>query len=163
MTAVPGWLRRRANGNPASAIYGTIVAAAAVAAEGAGGHDTATTLGAMVASLAVFWIAHAYTDALGRRVEGERFAGLLRQLLREEWPIVESGLPLAIVLLAGAGLGASVGVSATAALVAAVLELFGWAALACRRAGFGGLRAVGYVLGAGVLGVAVIALKYAIH
>jgi hypothetical protein len=51
--------------NPRAAIYGTIVASAAIATT-AGGHESAAlVLEATLATLLVFWLAHVYADFLG--------------------------------------------------------------------------------------------------
>ncbi len=155
---------RRARGNPASAIYGSIVAAGLVAAQGAAGYSTPQIVTSMFGSLAVFWLAHVYTDVMASPIETGRFdRHHIGHVLREEWPIFESGMPPAVVLVAGAMLGLSVNASVTLALVVTVLELLGWALLACRRMALPPGKAVPYVVIAALFGIAIIGLKLLVH
>jgi hypothetical protein len=152
-------------GNPASAIYGTIVVASQLAIESASGHrGTGAILGVLAGTLVIFWLAHAYTDTLGEvLVTGGREHPSLRRALRIEWPIVESGaLPavgIAVVVIAG---GTPSG-AAFAGLVVAAVELVGWALLAGRRADVHGVRLLAYVGGAVLFGALLVLLKFLLH
>ena len=156
--------RRRLPGNPASAVYGTIVSAGLIAGEATSHRSTAAVVLLMVGTLLVFWAAHTYADLLGGgAVEDPGHRRQWRSVLREEWPIVESGFLPAAILVVTTAIGASKETAALAALVSAVAELGGWAALSCRRLELGRRQSVGYILGAAALGTAIIALKVALH
>ena len=156
--------RRRRPGNPASAVYGTIVSAGLIAGEATSRRSTAAVVGLMAGTLIVFWAAHAYADLLGGRVVDEPGTSRpWRSVLRAEWPIVESGVLPATVLVVTAAFGASRETAVLAALASAVAELCGWAALACRRMQLDRRQSIAAVLGAGALGLAIIALKVALH
>ncbi len=157
--------RRQLAGNPASAIYGTIVTAGLLATERAGDHGVARLTISVTATLLVFWLAHAYTDLLGGAITHGRPTGRsgLWHALRVEWPIVESGvLPIAALLIADAAGAAGPG-AVLAALVTAVVEMCGWAVLASRRMDLELLPRLTFVVASGLFGVAIIVLKAVIH
>jgi len=93
----------------AGAIYGTIVVAGVLAAtewdDDPQAFDTAVYA---VATVCVFWLAHAWAQTLGRRIVGVGPSGrALRHSLARDWPLVQSALPpLAAMGIAGL-LGAS--------------------------------------------------------
>ena len=159
---------RRLPGSPASAIYGTIVTAGLIAARGAHEARPWPLVVAVVATLLVFWVTHAYTDTIGALITtGKTGPGVgrpsLLHTLREEAPILESGLVPIVVLLISHALGATGGNAATIAVVAAALELVGWSALAARRAELAARDTLLFVLVTGLLGLALIGLKTLIH
>ena len=157
-------VRRELPGNPASAVYGTIVVAGQLAIEGSTGSGTGTLVASVVATVVVFWLAHAYTDSLAESMSAGRAPGAaLRHALRVEWPIVESALLPLLGLLVAVLVGAGPETGALAALLVAVAELVGWAVLAARRSSLSRSRTVAFAFVAGLLGVVLIALKYAIH
>ena len=150
-------------GNPAGAIYGTIVTAGLVVPTGEH-HEVYPTALLILGTVAGFWIAHAYTDLLGGVIErGTVETTGLGHALRVEWPIVESALLPLTALLITHWVGASDEAAAEAALVVAVLELLGWAWLATRRANLPVRKRLPYLLVSAVLGIAIIVLKAALH
>lgn len=156
--------RRRFSGEPTSAIYGTILAAGLLVGHGAQ-LGTAASLEALAVTLAVFWIAHAYTDVLGAGAKTGSpltLAGC-RHALRVQWPIVEAGIPPAVALVLAVSAGASVDAAVLAALAVSTVDLLGWGALAARRMGLAARQAVPYTAVAGLLGLGIVALKVAIH
>ena len=156
--------RRVFAGNPASAVYGTILVAGQLAVESAARQTNSEIIGALAATLLVFWLAHAYTDSLGHAISATGSDGpSFLHALRVEWPIVESGIAPALVLAIAALAGARPATGASAALIATAVEIVGWAALACRRAGLAGSRFVVYTGGTALFGLVMIGLKYAIH
>jgi len=82
---------RRFAGDPAGAMYGTILVAGQLAVESTNAYSPGAIVGSLLASVAVFWLAHAYTDTLGGVISDgpEKSVSFLRGL-RKEWPIVES-------------------------------------------------------------------------
>jgi hypothetical protein len=95
-----GWLLPGTN--PAGAIYGMIAIGALLAAE-SGLRDTyLETLASALIALALYWLAHAYADMLGQRLEKRArltAAGLGRTLLHD-WAIMRGGAVPLLVLLA---------------------------------------------------------------
>ena len=123
----------------ADAIHGMVVGAAVMVAASVHG-----TLGqvviTVVATLFVYWATERYAELLAA---GARGRVLDRRnvvaALRHGWPMLESSYSPVVVLLAGLGYGAARRSDAT------VAGALGWAAMS------------------GLLGVAVIALKLALH
>jgi hypothetical protein len=156
-----GWV----HGNPASAIYGAIVTAGLLATEDAGHNGVLDLVMSVAGTLLVFWLAHAYTDMMGglitKGLGGER-PNLVRAL-GEEWPIVGSGLPPLLALVIARAAGATVSTAVTVALIAAVVELSGWAFLAGRPMELTHWRLATFVIASGGLGVVIIILKSLVH
>ncbi len=85
------------------AVYGTIVATGVVAASAGPAADPARIIGLLLGTSAVFWLAHVYARSvaasmvLGRAVtRRER-----RHLATQEWPMLQSALPLVVALVPG--------------------------------------------------------------
>jgi hypothetical protein len=126
---VRGRLRRAVDAlapgeNPARVVYGIVMIGALLAAE-SGSHDTfAETLGSAVIAVGIYWLAHAYSETLGRRLRtpGRLTVVALWRALRYEWAIVEGAAIPLLVLAFGWATGASQETAVTAAL---------WSAVAC--------------------------------
>jgi hypothetical protein len=151
--------RRRAAG-----IYGTIVTAAVIAAAGSQ-LGTAALAVAIVVTLLVYWLAEQYAELLGEETHGGRLpsATSVRVSLAAGWPMVTASyLPVATLLVARV-LGASAYVAALVALIVAIVLLVLHAHAAGRAAGLTGRRLVAITGMAGLLGLAMIALKTFLH
>jgi hypothetical protein len=149
--------------NPAGAIYGMIAIGALLAAE-SGLHETYfETIGSAILALSLYWLAHAYADVLGQRLDTrERLtATALGQNLLHDWSIVRGGaLPVLVLLICWVA-GASQETAVTIDLWATAGSLLAYELLA-------GLRArarpaelllegcVGAAMGLGVLALRVI-------
>lgn len=149
--------------NPAGAIYGMIAIGALLAAE-SGLRDTyLETLASALIALALYWLAHAYADMLGQRLEKRAqltAAGLGRNLLHD-WAIMRGGAVPLFVLLACWVAGASQETAITIDLWVTAANLLAYELLA-------GLRArsrptelllegcVGAAMGLGILALRVI-------
>ena len=171
MTERPGWqrlLRRVAEflepeANPAGAIYGTITAGALLAAESSRRETTPEAVGAVAIALVLYWLAHAYAQALGERLERNtpfRVRALLTQLRHSATIVRGSAIPLAAMLAAWAA-GAGTNESVLAALITAagslvLLEVIAAVRSNCSRAEILTQAGVSAVLGVGVLGLKVV-------
>jgi hypothetical protein len=149
--------------NPAGAIYGMIAIGALLAAE-SGLRDTyLETLASALIALALYWLAHAYADMLGQRLEKRAqltAAGLARNLLHD-WAIMRGGAVPLLVLLVCWAAGASQETAITIDLWVTAGNLLAYELLA-------GLRArsrpaelllegcVGAAMGLGILALRVI-------
>jgi hypothetical protein len=118
---------------------------------------------AVAVALVLYWLAHAYADALGERLEGGRtlsVSQLARHLSSTATMLRGAGIPV-VVLLASRAIGASASVAVLAALIsaAATLVLLETVAAARQRLALPELLlqvGVGVMLGAGVLAVRVV-------
>jgi hypothetical protein len=117
----------------AGAIYGTIVAMAAIA--GAARNPAhGRVLALTVATLAVFWLAHVYAHALAHHLRGTKQLDwpAIRAAMAEERALLEGPLPMLVLLVCGRiGLLAE-RLAMTLALWAGVAQLVGLGA--CLRA-----------------------------
>jgi hypothetical protein len=174
-TGARGWVRRATDRvglgkKPASLIYGVIVIGALMAAESGRHENYPDTVGAVVIALCLYWLAHAYADVLGHRLQThERLsAKALWRMLRDESAILTgAALPLLALLLAWA-VGATQATGVEAALWTSVASLLAFELLAGirARAGRSPIGPGELVLEAGVgmtLGLAIIALKVVLH
>lgn len=123
-------------GNPAGVVYGVITVGALMAAESGRHESYVDAFASAVFATLLYWLAHAYADLLGRRLEtGERLTvGALARALAYDWAIVRgAAIPLLALVIAGvAGAGREAGV--TAALRTAVVAVVLFELLAGLRA-----------------------------
>jgi hypothetical protein len=150
--------RRRAAG-----IYGAIITAAIL--DTAGGRlPTDALVVAVVATLAVYWLAEEYAELLGEQVEGGVVPtwAYIRAELAETWPMVSAAyLPLLTLLLARIA-GASALTAANVGLVTVVVLLMIHAWMAGRSAQLRGRQLLFATSVAAGLGLAMIVLKDAV-
>lgn len=147
--------RRRAAG-----IYGTIVAAAVLAAGGNQLHTVALAV-TVVVTLVVYWLAEQYAGLLGEHTQAGRLpsAVQVRASLASTWPMVTASyLPVATLLVARL-LGASTVEAAQIALIATGILLVIHGHSAGRAAGLNGIRLFAVTAMAALLGVAMVVLK----
>ena len=150
------------NGDAASAVYGTILAASSLIASAGG---PGTVLLTVISTGVVFWLAHAHV-ALMRRVvrHGEHLdARKIRKALTEEWPLVQASLtPAAPMLLAVIGL---IGETAAADLgiLVCFIGLIAWGLVVARAARLSRFHTIIAVSINAGLGLLLVALKVILH
>lgn len=161
----PSWLgvRRPDEESTAAGIYGTVVAAAVMAASHAG-TAAQLTLSVLV-TLVVYWAAERYARLVAARIHAGRrpSRAQVRQQLTEGWGIVTvSALPLGVLAVLTV-LGAGLAVAGSAALVAStvLLACAGWEIGAGSNLSRG--ERVATTLGAAAFGVVMIGLKALLH
>lgn len=163
LAGLGGWLEPE--DNPSGVIYGTITAGALLAAESTRRETLAEAIGAVAVTLVLYWLAHAYSSALGARLESGG-AWSARQLLRvaahEAALLKGATLPL-VVLVVAAVAGVSTSGAVFAALVATALLLVVLEMIASRRARLKGLELLVQVLVTAGLGLGVVVLKLFVH
>jgi hypothetical protein len=145
----------------AAAVYGSVVAAALLAAFRQESASARTELLALLSTMGVFWLAHVWSTIVGERIhEGRRFTlRHVAEIARAEWPLVEAAFGPAIVLL-GSWAGAVSGETASAIAVSiCLLQLLGWGFLVGHRAYDRLWAAVGAGFFNGALGLGLVALE----
>ena len=148
-----------------AAIYGSILAAALVAALGVNEVSPREMTMTLLATTLVFAVAHAWSEVVGERIAFGHGASLRRlvELIRREWPLVEAGfVPGAALALAWAGLW-SASVGACIALALADLQLVGWGILVGLRSYDHWPAALFVGVVNGFFGLILVALKIAVH
>jgi hypothetical protein len=151
--------------NPAGMIYGTLVVAALLDAESVASEHYADTIGAVVVAMVLYWLAHAYADFAGERLERREsihLGDLARALGKELAILLGAAVPLlavSIVGLAGGSLNAAVNAGIySAAGMLLVIEL-----AAGMRADLTPVALMIQSLFGAFLGAVVIALKILLH
>ena len=151
--------------NPGGTVYGALIVAALLAAEG-GRHETyAGTVAAAVIATALSWLAHSYAVVLGDRLEGgPRIGGLelVRALMRERALLRGTVIPMVVLLVFWAA-GRSQSAGVTAAIWSVIIALVLYEMIAAVRSKatpreFALDVCVGLTLGIGIL-----ALKIVLH
>lgn len=158
-TSDHGLLRRRT-----AHLYGLIVSGAVLAAAPDDVRLVRVSL-ALLGTLLVYWAAETYVHWIAARTLLQRplHTAEERAVLRDGWPLVAaSGVPL-LVLFAEAILDVPTHTAVNVALAvnALLLVLVGWRM--GRAGGLEGARLVASAAVTGLLGVAMIALKTALH
>jgi hypothetical protein len=150
----------------AAAIYGTILVLAVLSYlsedDQLGDGDIAI---AMVTTAIAYFSAHIYVDYLSARMTGarERTLVLFREVVREEWPLLQATLVPGIPLLLGAFGVYSKETGVDLALGVAFVDLVGWGYAAGRRSYKSRLGAIGSACVAIALGALVVSLKNILH
>ncbi|MCU1661536.1 MAG: hypothetical protein QOI36_1840 [Pseudonocardiales bacterium] len=146
----------------AHAIHGTVVGSAVMVAASLHG-----TLGPVVVTvivtLLVYWATERYADLLAAGVHGRATNHRVAAVLRGGWPMLQSSYAPVVVLLVTSALGAELRAAVLAALVLSTVLLAGLGYAAARRSESSVLGALGWAAVSALLGVAVIALKLALH
>ncbi len=152
-------------GDPANAIYGTILVAAVVAAEDPQQTQSYEIALTVAVTVVVFWLAHGYARVISSRLStGAGLSlGEVRAALAEHWPIVQAAVPPMAVLAIAAGEGATVEGAQQAALWTSVVLLGIWSTVAGRASQLVGWRLVCYAGSSAVLGFLMIILEVLIH
>lgn len=145
----------------AGAIYGTIVVAGVLATtEGDDNPDALETGVYALATVFVFYLAHAWAQTLGRRLVGVGAPkGALRHSLARDWPLVQSALPPLGAMAIAALFGASDSTTIEIAFWVCVVSLGGWGAIVARREEASTGRVIITALGCGGLGLLLVFLK----
>ena len=151
--------------NLGDAVYGLIAISALLAAESASRETYGETIGAVVLTLCVYWLAHSYADSVSRRLAESEYltpAGLARSMWHELPLLGGAALPLITLLICwAAGAGLTLGVRAalwTAAAAIIVVEVS-----AGLRAKLSGRQLMTQAMVGAAVGLLVLALRLVLH
>jgi hypothetical protein len=151
--------------NPSGVVYGVIVIAALLAAESGRHESYLDTLASAAIAAALYWLAHAYAELLGRRLSRRQrlTAAALAGALRHDWTIVRgAALPLLALVIAWAA-GAAQHTGVAAALWSAIASLLAFELIAGARSR-ASARELALDACVGIaMGVAVLAVKALLH
>lgn len=144
-------------------VHGTVVAASVLAVSAADGELSAIEVGGYVlATVAVFWLAHGWAHALGLRAAGRPNHGLFDGL-RNQLPVLESVVPPLAAVAVARILGATNETAISIAVWVCVGALTLLGAGVARREGSPPHRVAMTAAGCGALGLAMVALKAVVH
>lgn len=157
------WLAR-GTANVDGAIFGTITAAAVIAASAA--HDP--TIGSVVAvtvvTVVVFWLAHVYGSVVeGHMEEGRSGVDAVGEAMIDELPVLEAPAPSVLLLLLGLIGVFDAETAVLAALWMAVAQLVIWGGAAARRHRRSWRAAAVSGAISGTFGLVIILLKALVH
>lgn len=142
-----------------------ILSGALIAAESGVSDGYPDKIGSTALALAIYWLAHAYSTVLGRRLSRQEHltTGTLTRALAHDWPIVRGGsIPLLALIVAWAA-GASQMTAVNAAVWTAIASLIVFELIAGMRAG-STPRELALEGSIGVaMGLAILALKSLAH
>lgn len=151
--------------DPATLLYGALVAASVLAT--ASIHDSAFAHVALATFvvLCTYWLAHVYIAAQALQVGGDprHFVRRLAQTASEEAGVIAGGLPALLVFLIVNLAGARAETAATVAVWFSVGVLTAAGLVNARRAGRHGVVGLVDAAAAGGFGVMVILAKAALH
>lgn len=153
------WLVPREN--PSGAVYGVVVTGALLAAESGSHESHLDTVASVATAAALYWLAHAYSGLLGRRLAGAERLTLkaLWRSLAYDWALVRgAAVPLIALVLAWL-LGAAQATSVNIALWSAVVSLLALELIAGARSHVGRGELVLQASVGLAMGLAIIALK----
>ena len=118
----------------------------------------------VVATLFVYWATERYAELLAAGARGQVLdRRKVMAALRHGWPMLESSYTPVVVLLVASVLGAELKTAVLTALCLSTVLLAGLGYGAARRSDATVAGALGWAAMSGLLGVAVIALKLALH
>lgn len=118
----------------------------------------------VVATLLVYWATERYSEVLASGVYGPApDRSRIAEALRGGWPMLQSAYAPVIALLVTSALGAGLRAAVLVALGLSTAMLAGLGYEAARRSGAPHAAALGWAGGTALLGIAVIALKLALH
>jgi hypothetical protein len=151
--------------NPGPLVYGTITVGALLAAESAQRETFASTLGAVVVALTLYWLAHSYAEFTQRRFKHDtplKLRGLLETMTHELSILVGASFPLLALMIGwvvGAKLETAVAIATwTSAAMVVIIELAVGVREHLAPRDFAAQTALGIVLG-----LLVIALRTLLH
>jgi hypothetical protein len=151
--------------NPTGLIYGTITVAALLAAESARQETYPRTVGAVVVTLLLYWLAYSYAQFTGERLaENEPFSlgRLGRSALHELAVLLGAVIPLAVLLIFWA-FGASLADAVTAGIWTSAAMIVLCELVIGIRADLNGRELVRQSLFGALLGLLVIAMRVLLH
>ncbi|WP_156893566.1 hypothetical protein [Actinokineospora enzanensis] len=158
----PHHLRWTGERDLAHAIYGTVVSTAAMATAGA--HSTlGRTVATVSVTVAVYWMAERYADALAAAVRGPHRRARVARALRQGLPTIEAACTAPVVLVAVTLLTGELRAGMVVALGMSTLMLSALGHTAARQAGATRAVAVAWAAGSAALGGIVILLKTLLH
>jgi membrane protein YqaA with SNARE-associated domain len=151
--------------NSGAVVHGTIIVGVLLAAERAQRESYAATIGAIAIAMLVYWLAHAYSEFTGHRLEHRQpltVEGLAEALGREFTIVIGAAVPVfALVVCWAAGVRLTSAVWAALFAAAAVIVIVEVGAGV--RAELSARALVAQTAAGALFGVLVIALKVVLH
>lgn len=148
--------------NPVGTVYGTLAVGILFAAESTEPNPAFRDIGAVVGTLIVYWLAHAYAYTLAARLatgDPGLTHGVVRELGRQ-WTIVRGGLTEIVVFVVALALGASTHGAVIAALISSITLLLVFEAIAGVRGQLGRRQLLGQIAVCLLMCAGILAIKF---
>jgi hypothetical protein len=148
--------------NPVGTVYGTLAVGVLFAAESTEANPALRDIAAVVGTLIVYWLAHAYAYGLAARLADQGISqidGVFRELGRQ-WTIVRGGLAEILVFVIALGFGASAHMAVIAALISSIVLLIFFEAIAGIRGQLGRTALVGQIALCLLMCAGILAIKF---
>ncbi len=148
-----------------AAIYGLMTVGALLAAESAGSETYAETVGAVVITMLVYWLAHSYAEFTSERLkerEPAQFSALARIMAVQVPILYGAAIPL-LALLIDWVIGEPLDTAVITALITAAVVVMLLEVAAGVRAKQSGRELVLQTLFGALLGLLIIALRLVLH
>ena len=160
----PGRWLARGSANVDGAIFGTITAAAVIAASAAHDATIGSVVSVTIVTVVVFWLAHVYGSVVESHMEeGRADLNAVGEAMIDELPVLEAPAPSVLVLLLGLIGVFKAETAVLAALWMAVAQLVIWGAAAARRHRRSWRTAAVSGAISGSFGLVIILLKALVH
>jgi hypothetical protein len=148
--------------NPVGTVYGTLAVGILFAAESTEPNPAVKDIAAVVGTLIVYWLAHAYAYGLAARLSDQgpsQIHGVLQELGRQ-WTIVRGGLTEILVFVIALAFGASSHKAVIAALISSIVLLIVFEAIAGIRGQLGRKALAGQIALCLLMGAGILAVKF---
>jgi hypothetical protein len=149
--------------NPVGTVYGTLAVGVLFAAESTENKPAVQDLAAVVGTLIVYWLAHAYAYTLAARLtpgpDDPPPHGVIKEL-GLQWTIVRGGLTEIVVFLLALAAGASSHQAVIAALISSIVLLLVFEAIAGVRGHQGGMALAGQIATCLLMCAGILAIKF---
>jgi hypothetical protein len=157
------WLVPEAN--PSGTAYGIIAIGALLAAESSVRETYPETVGSVALTMLLYWLAHSYSQLLGRRLSTHRRLSYREawDVLLHDWSILRGASAPFVCLLIAWTAGASQANAVTAGLWSAVASLVVFELAAGLRSRARGAELAVDVLFGAAMALAIVALKALLH
>ena len=146
-------------------MYGTITVGGLIAAETARAETYATTVGAVLVTMAIYWLADSYAQLTGERLRsgGPLSLGRLLAAMRHELAILAgAAIPLIMLLVCWAG-GVALSTALNAAVWSTAVVIVGTQLVAGLRTGLPRRELIAQTLFGALLGFLIIVLRALLH
>ena len=152
----------RQDHNYAPAIYGSLLVTSVIAVQWRTDAVTDGIALGVVFSVLVFWLAHAWSEIVNRRVRGQVSVAEAREIAFDEASMLSSLLVPALVLAIAPRVGATIDTAVALALIVSIAQVFLWGLVVGRAAHRGWALPLVVAIVDSLLGVAIVALKVAV-
>jgi hypothetical protein len=142
-----------------SAIYGALLVTTLVAVQWRADAVTGLIALTLVTSVAVFWLAHVWSEVVNRRVQAPVDRGEVLEIAGAEAPMLTSVVVPGLILAIGPVLGLAVDVAIGIALIACIAQLFVWGLAVGRAAHSSWHLALAVAVVDCLLGLLIVGLK----